>query len=377
MPTGIDHRAASSGPRAPGGWWYGIGKSPTARDIELAAKRYDVVVLNAWEQASLRRLRELNPAVKVLVYKDLSSTRSYAGAVDGGKDARFLPAGIGFVAARPEWFALDSLGRRIEWTGYPKHWQMAVWDAGYQQAWISAVLDEVTREGWDGVLADNDMYSLTWYSKRLLNGTSSQEGTDKLLRDGYDEFLGCIRPAFAAAGKLLVPNISESHVQGGRWTAHSRTGGGMEENFALRQDSGVLTFAGREFAELRAQAAAGTSWLLLLSRVRSNRDELTGYATAALLAGPKTCWSGATTPDYQVPDWSPLQARDLGAATTDAVRTRGVWTRAFTGGWVAVNPTSTPIRVTPPPGLVRLDGQLAVAGSLDAADALVLFAKPT
>ncbi len=48
-------------PLAPCAWWYGIGEPPTATELELAATRYDVVVLDATETAAMRRLRELNP----------------------------------------------------------------------------------------------------------------------------------------------------------------------------------------------------------------------------------------------------------------------------------------------------------------------------
>src|SRR5262245_39741682 len=63
-----------------GGLWYAIGDRPTDREIEAAASRYGVVVLNSWEVDALQQLKELNPDVTVLVYKDLSSTRDYAGA---------------------------------------------------------------------------------------------------------------------------------------------------------------------------------------------------------------------------------------------------------------------------------------------------------
>ncbi|WP_410645557.1 putative glycoside hydrolase family 15 protein [Amycolatopsis sp. lyj-346] len=347
-------------PLAPCAWWYGIGKPPTAQEIELAAKRYQVVVLNADQGAAMRRLHQLNPRVKVLVYKDLSSTRNYAGAVDGGQDAAFLPSGIGYVAAQehhPEWFAKDVNGRRIEWQGYPKHWQMTVWNPDYQQAWTDAVAAEVKREGWDGVLADNDFNSLSHYSSAVLAGTANVAETDRKLRDGLDTFLAKAGDALTNADKLLVPNVSETHLVPGRWTAHSRFGGAMEENFGFRESGGtggLLTFRGNEFQELRAQAALGESLLLLVTRTHNAREERSGYASAALLAGPRTCWTRATTDDYRSPEWSTLQDSGLGEAIDAASRlSNGVWTRTFTHGWVAVNTTASTQTVAPPEGLVK------------------------
>lgn len=375
-------------PLSPCAWWYGIGAKPTSLQLKFAAQHYDLVVLNAWETAALKRLRQLNPKVKVLVYKDLASTRNYPGTVDGGVDAKYLPTGIGYAAAEkthPEWFALDTKDQRIEWQGYAKHWQMTIWTEAYQRAWTTAVVDEVMREGWDGVLADNDFSSLKFYSSAVLKGTADAAATDRLLRDGFDEFLGIAGDALQKAGKMLIPNVSESHRRPGRWTAHSRYDGAMEENFGLRDDEGggtgtgtgeLLTFQGNEWKELRAQAALGESWLLLVTHTSGPREERVGYATAALLAGPHTCWNGAT-PDYRTPAWSQYQEAGLGEAVETANRLpNGVWTREFSNGWVAVNPTATPAQVPAPAGLVDIHG-VAVPSPLDlpGADAKVLL-KP-
>lgn len=368
-------------PLAPCAWWYGIGEPPTDDELEIAAKRYAVIVLNATETAAMRKLHELNPKVKVLVYKDLSSTRNYPGAVIGDTDAPLLPTGIGYYAAErdhPQWFAVDNNARRIEWQGYPKHWQMTIWDPAYQKAWAAAVTNEVTREGWDGVLADNDFNTLSHYSPAVLAGTANVAETDRKLRDGLDAFLTVSGTALQKAGKLFVPNVSETYQIPGRWTAHGRFSGAMEENFGFRDNGSgdLLTFRGNQWKELRAQAALGESWLLLITRTTDDRQERAGYASAALLAGPYTCWTRATTQTYLDPEWSSLQDAGLGVAVDWATRQpTGVWTRTFTNGWVAVNPTSATATVVPPAGLVDLDGEPVTEAELAPADGLVLV-KP-
>ncbi|TQM79094.1 putative glycosyl hydrolase-like family 15 (GHL15) protein [Saccharothrix saharensis] len=374
-------------PLAPCGWWYGIGEPPTPRDMAFAAEHYSLVVLNATETAALHRLKQLNPKIKVLVYKDFSSARNYPGAVEGEADAPLLPTGIGYFKAHrenPHWFAVDTKDNRIEWVVYPKHWQMTVWDPTYQKAWSEAVTAEVVAQGWDGVFADNDFSSLRYYSSAVLKGTADAAESDRVIREGMDTFLTTAGDALHKAGKMLIPNVSESHLTAGRWTAHSRYDGAMEENFGLR-DTGtgeLLTFKGNEWKELRSQAALGETWLLLITHTKGAREERVGYATAALLASPHTCWSGATTRDYRDPDWSKYQDAELGEATETANRLpSGVWDRRFTGGYVAVNPTGKSARVTPPPGLVNVDGGAAAPTTIELAsgDAVILVnpAGPT
>ncbi|MGX7829139.1 putative glycoside hydrolase family 15 protein [Actinokineospora sp. 24-640] len=377
------HSTATTPPKPlpPCAWWYAIGDSPTDTELEKAANRYRVVVLNAQEIPAMKRLHQLNPEITVLVYKDLASTRNYPGAVVGDQDGQWLPSGIGYNAAQrqnPRWFAVDTAGARIEWRGYPKHWQMAVWDPAYQQAWTDAVTKEVVEQGWDGVLADNDFNTLRFYSQAVIEGTENAAETDRLLREGLDSLLTEAGEALRKKDKLLIPNLSESRLVPGRWTAHERFGGAMEEIFGFRDegDGELLTFRGNAWKELRAQAALGESWLLLLTRVTEPKQERAGYASAALLAGPMSCWTPATTDTYLHPEWSPLQDTDLGEATDVALqRPDGVWTRPFTKGWVAVNPTGVPVTVIPPAGLTTLDGTPVTEVTLENADGAVLI-KP-
>lgn len=350
--------------------WLAIGADPTDAQLVDAARRYPVVVLNAWETGAQRRLRELNPAVTVLVYKDLSSTRSYASARNG-----LLPSGVDYDAD-PRWFATDTSGQRIEWRPYPGHWQMAVWADAYRQAWTEAVTAETVRNGWDGVFADNDIADLSFYSDALLSGTSGQQETNQLLRDGLDRMVTTAGTALAARGKLLVPNLSEARLFPGRWTEHSRFGGAMEENFAQYGDDGrLITWQGGQWDEMLRAATDGRHLTLLVTKtgdVEQSRDgaaERVGFAGAALLSGDRTCWTASPTGDYSQPGWSGYQSLSLGAATGPARRdASGVWTRAFERGWVVLNPSAESATVTPPAGL-RTPGGAAVPPEVTVPDA--------
>jgi hypothetical protein len=368
--------AAADPPDRLGAWWYGIGDRPSDSDLRTAAGRYQVVVLNAWETAAMRRLRELNPKVTVLVYKDLSSTRSYPGAVDGGKDAAKLPTGVGYIEAGGRWFARDTRLRHIEWApDFPQHWQMAVWNRGYQQQWVHNVVKEVVAEGWDGVLADNDFYSLRWYSPAVIAGTVNQDGTDRLLREGLDRLTAVAGKALADAGKQFVPNISEPHLQTGRLAQHARFTGAMDENFMMRNNDGLLSFQGSTFDELRAAALAGKQ-LLLMTRATDDVDRRirVGYAGAALLGGDRTYLAVSTTDDYSVPGWSSYQNLRLGKPTSALAGSgQRVWTRTFTHGWVALNSGSLPVKVIAPPGLCDVYGRPAPTNqTVPPRDAVVL-----
>ncbi|TCK20895.1 putative glycoside hydrolase family 15 protein [Pseudonocardia endophytica] len=356
------------------GMWLALGAEPTDAQLVDAARRYPVVVLNAWEVAAQKRLRQLNPAVTVLVYKDLSSTRSYPAARDG-----LMPSGVD-PAANPDWFATDTSGQRIEWRPFPQHWQMTVWDTGYQRAWADDVSAETVRNGWDGVFADNDIADLSFYSNAVLAGTSGVDETNRRIRDGLDRLVTTAGTELEARGKLLVPNLSEARLFPGRWTEHSRFGGAMEENFAQYGDDGsLITWQGDQWDEMLRGATDGKHLTLLVTKTGDDRSrdgaaERAGFAGAALLSGDRTCWTASPTGDYSQPGWSGYQSLSLGAATGPARRDDdGVWTREFANGWVALNPTTTSATVTPPTGMRTPGGSPAGADvTVPGADAVIL-----
>ncbi|RZT87923.1 putative glycosyl hydrolase-like family 15 (GHL15) protein [Pseudonocardia sediminis] len=365
------------------GLWNAIGAAPTDAQLVDAAQRYQVVILNAWETAAQKRLKALNPAITVLVYKDLSSTRSYETAtLHGG----LLPTGVDFAATErehPDWFATDTGGRRVEWAPYPQHWQMAVWNADYQREWTTAVTTEAVRDGWDGVFADNDFASLGFYSDAVLAGTSSRAETDRLLRDGLDRMVAVAGSALAAQGKLFIPNLSEARLYPGRWTEHARFGGAMEENFAQYAGDELLTWQGTQWEEMVRTSSDGKHLNLLVTKTAGVPESSpgaagrAGFAGAALLAGDRACWTGPDAGDYSRPAFSGYQSLALGEPRGPAVQQdSGVWTREFTGGWVAVNPSDADETVTPPAGLSTTDGTAITSDlTISAADGEILVRR--
>lgn len=383
--------AAAAAPPAPSGTepttapavcglWLATGGTPTDEQVRSAAGRYGVVVLNAWETDVARRLRTQDPGIVLLVYKDLSSTRGYA---EVGLHGGLLPTGVDGATADPAWFATDTAGRRIEWAPYPQHWQMTVWDEAYQRAWTDRVVAETVRDGWDGVFADNDMSSLRFYSDAVVAGTTDRHGTDTLLRDGLDALVTRAGTALAERGKVLVPNLSEARLFPGRWTRHARFGGAMEENFAQYGEDGALTtWQGHQWAEMLAAPPQDLTLLVTATagrpEARPGAAERAGFAGAALLGGPRSCWTPSTTRDYSLPEWSGYRSLALGEATGPAVRDgrTGVWTRGFAGGWVALNPTRDDAEVAVPGGLRTVDGaQVGDTVIIGSADATILVRR--
>src|SRR5688572_24497557 len=79
-------------------FWLHMNSTPTTDEMIAAeASRRAYVVLNAWEADLAAKLKAVNPKIQTFVYKDLSSTRSYA--CSNGVDDADLPTGVGYCEA--------------------------------------------------------------------------------------------------------------------------------------------------------------------------------------------------------------------------------------------------------------------------------------
>lgn len=186
--------------------------------IQTEAPRRDLIVMNAWFHDYVQQFKSVNPNIKTLVYKDLSSTRSYA--VDNGTDNEYLPTGVGFHYADthfPEWFLKDEDGNRLEYTGYENHWQMDIGNTAYQQLWAEQVGNELVANDWDGVLMDNAIYKRDTYHENVY---PANYDTDEAFQSAYEAMLTVINARLKQDNKLGIANITDTRLNPGVWESY-------------------------------------------------------------------------------------------------------------------------------------------------------------
>lgn len=354
-------QSASAGTVNPPALWMKLDGTPTSTEATYAAAHYRVVVLNPWETTTLRRIKAANPSVTVLAYKCLSSTRSYVGAVDNGQDAAILPTGVGYVEAstqHPEWFALDTNGNRVQWGPYPGHWQMAVWNPAYQARWAANVTSEIVANGWDGVMADNALTTMKWYSSATLAGAP----TSTALRAGERALIAAAAAALHAQGKVLVPNIGESRLYPGLWADWTGlAGGGQEESFAHMDNDPSTGFIGDwgsdgYTAQGGEMAASGLNLAITRYLPGDLRSFRYGYSMFLVNGGGRGAFTA--TSDYGVQPLQPEQEWDPGTPVTGITRVGPAYARQFTNVYAVTNPSeSQSVTVTVPAGATDATGK--------------------
>ena len=302
------------------------------------AGRYSYVILNAWEHDRIAPLKAANPAVKVLVYKDMSSTRSYA--VRGGRDDALLPTGIGFAyaeRAHPDWFLRDTRGNRVEWAGYHDHWWMDVGSVAYQDEWLRNVQEEATRNGWDGVFVDNAMADPQWY---LDGRTLARYPTAGAYAQASRSFLGRVGPALMARGLLVLPNISDASPD--VWADWIRfTSGGFKEHWMKYPAAGSWFGKwGFDYIQSLLNATQRQGKIFIGMTAGGSADVRTmRYARASFLVG----WNGGPaalvyTAGRGVDPWSSEWTTDVGTPAGPRVQVGATgFRRDYTRGVALIN----------------------------------------
>lgn len=333
-------------------FWLHLNSTPVSDAmIATEARRRAHVVLNAWEGGLLRKLKAANPAVKVYVYKDLSSTRSYA--CKSGVDDADLPTGVGYCEARtkhPEWFLRGKDGKELSYSGYGGHSQMDVGNSAYRKTWVRNVVTSAKATGFDGVFLDNALFTCDAYHP----GVCPAKYPDNVsFQRAYRGMLAEVRRGFAAAGLKSVANLSNARLERGVWDSYSTyLDGGFDEWWLAFSSSKLLEDYAQGWRKQVAQVAANEqngriTWVQ--PHFDKGDSKAFRYALASLYMatdGDAAIAEIAKTDDYGDPTpWHPEYEWNLGAAA-GAYRSVAdkVYRRDFLCGVALVNanPTGSP-----------------------------------
>jgi Hypothetical glycosyl hydrolase family 15 len=304
--------------------------------------RYEYVTLNAGDFPRIRILKALNPRIKVLVYKDMASTRSWDCA--GGVDRSSIAAGVGYCWARthhPDWFTLDEAGARIEWDPWPDHWQMDIGSPAYQDAWAANVISELKARGWDGVTIDNANVDQSVYvGERQMREYPTQPSYQAATRS----FLARVGPRIRAAGLLVLPNIQAHPVLAGPrvWADWTRFTSGGTREYWMKWGTGYEGhFSDRGWDDLQKvfETVQRARKIFLTSTTAPNDDVRSmRWGRASFLLS----WNGgpsafAFDSGKAVDPWSPEWTIDVGRPLGRRQRVGNVWKRRYTDGVVLAN----------------------------------------
>lgn len=348
--------AAHAAPLGRHALWVAPGNA-SADEIDRAAPHVDVVIMHG-DQAHLAwRLKAARPGVTVLRYVDLNSVRRYDGN-------NAVVSGVSFNHADSTgWIARNQRGGLLEWApSHAQHYQTTVWRQDYRDQWTRAAVSMVNQGPWDGLFADNILWSLRYYTSDWVGGDPDQAASDRRIEQGTDALVQQAGAAVKGAGKLFIVNTPEARRMPIRWIDQTRFGGGFQEHFTSWSNSGSPNmFDEGPSTWLHDILPVGYGPRTYASTTAASGDTRTcvyGYASFLLMASAGDAWqcdTGARNNYAEIGEPRMNLGEPLGASQRMA---NGLWTRSFSGGFVAVNPTRGTQRVNVPQGYVLVDGRV-------------------
>ena len=357
-------------PKRGSGAWIRYGERLADGEIAFAAAHYRTAILQPWETEAAARLKDLRDDMVILAYRCLSSARDF-------EPAHRRASGLGFAEAqRRGWLARRASGRTLEWSTYPGHYQMRVWDEAYRRRWIERVLEATAGTPFDGIMADNDVFD-DYYGldlRSLAPDDAAAPHDLAGLRAALGDFVDDVGRSLTDEGLLLVPNIAEARREAGRWERHAAWGGGFDECWlgwgdkALFDEETALAQApqldgpglcivrtpsggvGPRF-DRSASALYGLAAFWVFGGGPDHIDDSAGDSESAGSAEARSRAAGALrlprgaalrtyaatgADDYSRTPWFPALDADLGTPLGEASKEDGVWRRDFEGGVAAV-----------------------------------------
>jgi hypothetical protein len=333
---GVLFGAAASGAGAsPLGHVYpAIDSNASTADYSNTPHHDSYVILQSWETKRLHELKAANPALKVLVYKDLafSAPSSAAGS----------STGVATGEAQPSWFLKNTGGQNFTSEAYDWLWAMDIGSAEYQHKWAENVIAEVESQGWDGVFMDDANASMKYaYDPSKV----AKYPDDASYSAAMESALAYIGPAIQAHGKLAIANFAMwveapqtynhwlSYVSGALDEMFVKWGRGAGEGYR-EQGQWETQVAEAEYAASKGKA------FLAFTQGAAGETQAARYGYASVLLGGNGSASYAFTPNYTSETWLPEYEYEIGNPTGgDIAEAGGVHRRQFEDGLVLVNPS--------------------------------------
>jgi hypothetical protein len=331
--------SASASTSAAGHNRYAIDSNANFSNLTQSAQRNQYVILTDSKVDQMRQMKAANPDLKVLLYKNLTSSRKDCTATECGSGLPYQTAD----SQHPEWFLLNKQGQRIAFNDYPDLWAMDVGSASYQTQWADNVINEVKRDGWDGVFLDDvDLSMMYHYDVTNI----AKYPSDSAWQAATQSALAAIGPRIKAAGKLAVANIgswSQYPAVGDSWLSY--LDGGMEEHFAKwgSYADGGYADQGTWQKQMNSLKYAQDQGKVFLAVTHSaNGDETAArYGWASTLLEAQGSAEFALHDDYTYENWFPEYDYDIGDPTgPESTDSTGIHRRVFSNGIVVVNPTA-------------------------------------
>lgn len=310
------------------------GSSPKFANIARAANQNRFIVLQSWELSKLRALKQANPDVQVLMYKNLGMMKKSTGVLaDDGR--RYQASGVTYDEAQrdnPSWILKDRSGDPIPGgNGAWWNWAADIGIDSYQDRWARNVISDLEAQPqWDGVFLDDvnstirfhhDMYDIAGYRPDDANPETNDD-YELAMRDA----LANVGPKLRAAGATTVANVC-CELQNESWAESlPYLSGALDEMFVKWGDhnTSLSTYrwgdAWKTHLDMVVEAERQNKFFLGATHSTKTDARAMRYGLATMMLGTQGRASFMHAAQYTEEIWFPDYdlALELGRPTMDS-----------------------------------------------------------
>lgn len=318
-------------------------KPPVNTTMAALANTHDVFVLTRGDEEARDELLQLavrGPILQYLRFDAIMYPGSCAAKPWDNQVAYKAGDYCRIAKNHPDWFLLDSHGRRIVVDG--KYYLMDPGHLGWRQFWLQRAKALQEQFGWCGVFLDNVEASLGKHraAGRALKKYATNLAWQTAVR-GFLKFL--YLQYFKTQARPLFGNIVVAPSLGIRLSYAQYLDGAMEEGWAVDWSDGYLSATGwKNHLTLVEELEARGKHAIVVSQGQQGAMSRQGFAYASylLVMNGNSSFRYASASAYREAWWYPNYGHELGVPLGGRYAEGAVWKRNFARATVIVDPAA-------------------------------------
>ncbi|MGE5378126.1 MAG: putative glycoside hydrolase [Bacteroidota bacterium] len=319
-------------------------KPPNGMDAATAVKNFHMFVLTNGDHSYRDRLAANGFSSTIPEYfrSDGIQDPGSCTATPINNQVAYQPGDFCFISANhPDWFLLDSRGRRITVTSGGQYYRMDPANPGWQEFFLTRVVASQSQNGWSALFLDNVEGGLG----KFYGALPAKYPDNASYQSAIASFLHYLYVNYSQQyGRPIIGNIVARTDDPVWFTYLQYLSGAMQERFAVDWDETTYLTPDRWLKDLdffeRTQASGKYAILVAPGYQNDLQRQNFAFASYLLVNNGKAAFRYSTDgayrdawlySNYKVNPGKPLGPR---------YQSGGLWRRDFTDGCVTVDPVS-------------------------------------
>ena len=319
-------------------------KPPQNMDAATAANHFDTIVLTNGDNVYLNQLAATGFGSTVPQYFRADGIQDPGSCTDSPLNNQVAYRTGDFCNIsqnHPDWFLLDSDGRRITVTSGGEYYRLDQSNPGWREFFLSRVMESQNQHGWSGLFLDNVEGSLS----KFFGPRPVRYPTDVSYQAAIEGFLNYLHVNYSQRHERpIIGNIVARDDEEVWFNYLQYLDGAMTERFAVDwRETSYLTPNqwNEDMVQMERTQANGNSVILVApgNQWDVNRQRF-AFASYLLISNGRAAFRYSNADSYRQAWLYDNYRINLGNPLGPRYLSGTAWRRDFTNGYVVVDPTN-------------------------------------